>query len=168
MDLLKRNPENHDYYRQLEAARAAESPEVLYMDLLKRNPENHDYYRQLEAARAAESPEAKLAIYTEYQEKFPRAQAPKRLPLNFLSGGELESRLSTYVRAALRKGVPPLFVDLRPLYENPEFAELIHKMMTVLFDNQLNFGSFDSDEAKVQEPPTSLLWTYYYLAQHFD
>merc|ERR1719436_298263 len=41
-------------------------------------------------------------------------------------------------------------------------------MMTGLLDNQLNFGSFDSDETKVQEPPTSLLWTYYYLAQHFD
>merc|ERR1719427_651979 len=142
--------------------------ETLYMELLKRNPENHDYYRQLEVARAAESPEAKLAIYTEYQEKFPRAQAPKRLPLNFLSGPELETRLSTYVRAALRKGVPPLFVDLRPLYENPEFAELIHKMMTSMLDNQLNLGSFDNDGAKVQEPPTSLLWTYYYLAQHYD
>ena len=151
----------------LSLGRLAEA-ETLYMELLKRNPENHDYYRQLEVARAAESPEAKLAIYTEYQEKFPRAQAPKRLPLNFLSGSELETRLSTYVRAALRKGVPPLFVDLRPLYENPEFAELIHKMMTSMLDNQLNLGSFDNDEAKVQEAPTSLLWTYYYLAQHFD
>ena len=142
--------------------------EGLYMELLKRNPENHEYYKQLEAAREAVTPEARLAIYTEYQEKFPRAQAPKRLPLNFLSGTELEKRLSTYVRAALKKGVPPLFVDLRPLYAKPEFAELIHKMMTTLLDNQLKLKSFDSEGDMLQEPPTSLLWTYYYLSQHYD
>lgn len=142
--------------------------EGLYVDLLKRNPENHEYYRQLEVAREAVTPEAKLEIYTEYQEKFPRAQAPKRLPLNFLSGTELESRLSIYIRAALRKGVPPLFVDLRPLYEKPECAELIHNMMTSLLDNQLKLGSFDSEGLIMQEAPTSLLWTYYFLAQHYD
>jgi tetratricopeptide (TPR) repeat protein len=119
-------------------------------------------------AREAETPEAKLEIYTEYQDKFPRAQAPKRLPLNFLSGAELESRLSIYVRAALRKGVPPLFVDLRPLYNKPECAELIHRMMTGFLDNQLKLGSFDCEGAIMQEPPTSLLWTYYFLAQHYD
>ena len=138
------------------------------MELLKRNPENHEYYRQLEVAREAVTPEAKLDIYIEYQEKFPRAQAPKRLPLNFLSGAELESRLSIYIRAALRKGVPPLFVDLRPLYEKQESAELIHRMMTGFLENQLKLGSFDCEGTILQEPPTSLLWTYYFLAQHYD
>jgi len=141
--------------------------ECLYVELLKRNPENHEYYRQLEFAREAVTPESKMDIHNEYQEKFPRAQAPKRLPLNFLSGSELEIRLSAYVRAALRKGVPPLFVDLRPLYEKQEFADLIHNMMTGLLENQLKFGSFDS-EGTIKESPTSLLWTYYFLAQHYD
>jgi len=140
--------------------------EELYVELLKRNPENHDYYRQLEVARSAESAEDKLLIYTEYEEKFPRAQAPKRLPLNFLGGAKLENRLTTYIRAALRKGVPPLFVDLRPLYEKPEVAALLHRMMTDMLESQLKLGTFDAEGPP--EAPTSLLWTYYYLAQHFD
>lgn len=151
----------------LSLGRLAEA-DSLYVDLLKRNPENHDYYAQLEAARQAETAEDRLAIYTEYQERFPRAQAPKRLPLNFLSGPELEARLSVYVRAALRKGVPPLFVDLRPLYAKPEAAALIDKMLTGFLENQLKLGSFDCEGVVMQESPTSLLWTYYFLAQHYD
>jgi len=134
---------------------------------LKRNPENHEYYKQLEVARDASTIEDKLAIYIEYQEKFPRAQAPKRLPLNFLTGNELEVRLSTYIKAALRKGVPPLFVDLRPLYLIPEKFTVIENLLTSFLENQLKVRSFESSGSP-QESPTSLLWTYYFLAQHYD
>eukprot|EP00092_Neocalanus_flemingeri_P020760 GFUD01022495.1.p1 GENE.GFUD01022495.1~~GFUD01022495.1.p1 ORF type:complete len:866 (+),score=259.44 GFUD01022495.1:65-2662(+) len=152
------------YLLQLGRLKEAES---LYVELLKRNPENHEYYKQLEVAREANTSEEKLAIYVEYQEKFPRAQAPKRLPLNFLTGAELETRLSTYIRAALRKGVPPLFVDLRPLYLVPEKFQLIETLLTSFLDNQLKVSSFESSGSP-QESPTSLLWTYYFLSQHYD
>jgi len=150
----------------LQLGRLSEA-ESLYVELLKRNPENHEYYKQLEVARDANTSEDKLAIYIEYQEKFPRAQAPKRLPLNFLTGAELESRLSTYIKAALRKGVPPLFVDLRPLYSVPEKFQMIEALVTSFLDNQRNVGSFESSGSP-KESPTSLLWTYYFLAQHYD
>jgi len=141
--------------------------EGVFVDLLKRNPENHEYYKQLEKARQAETQEDKLAIYVEYQEKFPRAQAPKRLPLSFLQGPELETRLAAYIKAALRKGVPPLFVDLRPLYKNAETAKLLGDLVSSMLDNQLKKGSFES-EGTPPESPTSLLWTYYFLSQHYD
>jgi len=139
----------------------------VFVDLLKRNPENHEYYKQLEIAREANTSDEKLAIYVEYQEKFPRAQAPKRLPLNFLDGAELESRLSTYIKTALRKGVPPLFVDLRPLYLDPLKYKLIEDLVNSLLENQLKVSSFESCGTPM-ESPTSLLWTYYFLAQHYD
>lgn len=141
--------------------------EAIWIDLLKRNPENHEYYKQLEISRTADTAEDKHAIHLEYQEKFPRAQAPRRLPLNFLSGSEFEKRVSKYISTALRKGVPPLFVDLRPLYADPEKKEAIEKVVTGFMDNLLTVGSFDAD-GNLKEPPTSLLWTYYYLAQHWD
>lgn len=141
--------------------------EKVYVDLLKRNPENHEYYRQLEKARKAEDQEDRLAIYVEYHEKFPRAHAPNRLPLSFLKGPKLVNRLATYIKAALRKGVPPLFVDLRPLYDNPENVKLIGDMISSLLENQLKKGSFE-DEGSPPESPTSLLWTYYFLSSHYD
>ena len=150
----------------LQLGRLSEA-ELIYVELLKRNPENHEYYKQLEVAREASTTENKLAIYIEYQEKFPRAQAPKRLPLNFLTGSELETRLSTYIKAALRKGVPPLFVDLRPLYLVPEKFTIIENLLTSFLENQLKVRSFESSGSP-QESPTSLLWTYYFLAQHYD
>ena len=150
----------------LQLGRQAEA-ETLYVELLQRNPENHEYYAQLEVSRSAETVEERHAIYLEYQEKFPRAQAPKRLPLNFLTGSELETKLSAYVKAALRKGVPPLFVDLRPLYSDPAKFQLIEKMMTEFLTNLQTVSSFESSGSP-SECPTSLLWTLYYLAQHED
>jgi peptide alpha-N-acetyltransferase len=105
------------YLLQLGHRKEAES---IYAELLGRNHENHEYYQMMEQARGAETETDRLRIYTELQERFPRAQAPRRLPLNFLTGEEFESRLHKHVSNALRKGVPPLFVDLRPLYSVPE------------------------------------------------
>ena len=144
-----------------------EEAESLYVELLKRNPENHEYYKQLEVARNASSIDEKFAIYVEYQEKFPRAQAPKRLPLNFLIGAEFESKLTNYIKAALRKGVPPLFVDMRPLYSSPEKFQFIDKLFNSFLVNLQNVSSFE-ESGSPKESPTTLLWTYYYLAQHCD
>jgi len=141
--------------------------ETLYVELLKRNPENHEYYKQLEVARNAKTMDERFAIYVEYQEKFPKAQAPKRLPLNFLTGPEFESKLTNYIKAALRKGVPPLFVDMRPLYAVPEKLQFIDKLMNSFLVNLTNASSFEENGCPL-ESPTTLLWTYYYLAQHSD
>lgn len=61
--------------------------------------------------------------------RYPRAQVPKRLPLNYARGEVLESLLDPYLRAALQKGVPPLFTDLRSLYDDPERVGIIEKLM---------------------------------------
>ena len=69
------------------------------------------------------------------------------------------------MQKALRKGVPPLFVDLLPLYSDPgKFAiieELIQRWMKNLREN----STFDG---KLKEPATTLLWLMYYVVQHYD
>jgi tetratricopeptide (TPR) repeat protein len=144
-----------------------EEADAVYVELLKRNPENHEYYKRMEQARKAESEEDRLKIYDEYVEKFPRAQVPKRLPLNFSTGAEFETRLRTYLINAIRKGVPPLFVDLEALYTDPVKAKVIEKTVSSFMENLLKYGSFDA-ENKIQETPTCLLWTYYYMSQQCD
>ena len=44
---------------------------------------------------------------------------------SFSQGDVFKSMLDKYMRKALRKGIPPLFVDLVPLYENKSKASII-------------------------------------------
>ena len=48
--------------------------------------ENHLYYQQLEVALGADTIDAKLQMYEELSEKYPKAQTPLRLPLNIGKG----------------------------------------------------------------------------------
>ena len=42
--------------------------------------------------------------------------------------------LDKYMRKALRKGIPPLFVDLRPLYKSESKATIIEELCQGNFD----------------------------------
>jgi len=143
-----------------------EEAEKLYLGLIKRNPENHLYYHQLEVAKGATTIEEKLEIYAEMSEKYPKAQAPQRLALEIAQGDVFKSMLDKYMRKALRKGIPPLFVDLVPLYENKSKASIIGNLCQGYYDNLKTHDSFDTEDCK--EPATALLWLLYYLAQHYD
>ncbi|GIY25725.1 n-alpha-acetyltransferase 15, NatA auxiliary subunit [Caerostris extrusa] len=112
-----------------------------------------------------------MKIYKELQEKFPRSQAPQRRPLDFASGELFKSLVGKYLQKALHKGVPPLFVDMRPLYKDSEkaciigtlvlgYVDCLKGMMFLLKTVKIN--------SKEKEPATALLWAYYFLAQHFD
>lgn len=59
-----------------------------YRKLLERNPDHSHYYDKLIEVLdiSAGDQAAKKAVYDEYATKFPRADAPKRLPLDFLEG----------------------------------------------------------------------------------
>ncbi|XP_067000279.2 N-alpha-acetyltransferase 15, NatA auxiliary subunit [Anabrus simplex] len=139
----------------------------IYSELLKRNPENTMYYTKLQEAQQLETPREKLQMFLEYQETFPRALAPRRLPLNYASGDEFRAVVDKYLRQGLHKGVPPLFVDLRSLYKDPEKVEIIQTLVLQYVDMLKKIGRFSEEDAE-KEPASALLWTYYYLAQHYD
>ena len=71
------------------------------------------------------------------------------------------------MQKALRKGVPPLFVDLRPLYLNEEKVAIIQDLCEGYCNNLKVHRSFEATGGE-QEPATALLWLLYYMAQHFD
>lgn len=74
-----------------------------------------------------------------------------------------------YLFSGLHKGVPPLFVDLRSLYKEQKKVDVIQSLVLQYKDALKAHGHFsDEDKDKPREPASALLWTYYYLAQHYD
>lgn len=97
----------------------------IYEELIQRNPENTVYYKKLIEAKRLTKADDIVEFYLKYGEKFPRANPPKRLPLNYASGEQFRGLLDKYMRKALSKGVPPLFVDLRSLYKDSAKVQII-------------------------------------------
>merc|ERR1719204_480309 len=111
----------------------AEDAEDIYRDLVKRNPENGSYYEGIEKCLAAKSPDGKLDeterldMYLKYRKKYPHAETPRRSPLKFCTGDVFEKFADEYLRNALTKGVPPLFTNLRSLYDDSSKVAIIEK-----------------------------------------
>lgn len=75
-----------------------------------------------------------------------------------------------YMQAALRKGVPSLFVNLKKLYADPIKEDTIEKLVEEYLQNLKTCNTFtkSSDAGDEIEEPTAYLWTLYLLAQHYD
>ncbi|GFO47570.1 N-alpha-acetyltransferase 15, nata auxiliary subunit-like [Plakobranchus ocellatus] len=135
--------------------------------LINRNPENWAYYKEYENALGLEeNPEERLNLYKEILEMHPRASMPKRLPLNFTTGDVFHKFIDEFLKKALRKGQPPLFVSIKSIYTDPCKVRVIEDLVLSYVANLKESGKFDSSGEV--ESATVLLWTYYFLAQHFD
>ncbi|KAF9357803.1 N-alpha-acetyltransferase 16, NatA auxiliary subunit [Mortierella sp. NVP85] len=152
---------------QLEAA------EAVYRNLLTINPDNVSYYEGLRKSLGlggdqltAEEQAKVLELFKELQGEYRRSNAAKRLPLRYATGEAFVKIADEYLRSMLRKGVPSLFVSIKPLYTNSEKEIAVEKLVLgylASLEKSKSFGSEPGDE-----PPTALLWTLYFLAQHFD
>ena len=74
------------------------------------------------------------------------------------------------MQAALRKGVPSLFVNLKKLYDDPKKEIVIEKLVEEYLQNLKMYNTFtksSSDDDEIEQP-TAYLWTLYLLAQHYD
>uniref|UniRef100_A0A0D3FU54 TF-B3 domain-containing protein n=1 Tax=Oryza barthii TaxID=65489 RepID=A0A0D3FU54_9ORYZ len=58
-------------------------------------------------------------LYISLKKEYGWSSAVKRMPLDFLGGEKFQEAADNYVRPLLTKGVPSLFSDLSPLYEQP-------------------------------------------------
>ncbi|KAL1129941.1 hypothetical protein AAG570_012885 [Ranatra chinensis] len=137
-------------------------------NLLCRNPENTMYYDMMQKAMKLETDEDKLDLLILCCDLYPRALAPKRLILNYSHGQGFEFELNNYLKRGLRKGVPPLFVDIRSLYKDPAKVIIIQKLVESYVQSLKNAGIFPDGNKIFREPASALLWTYYFLAQHYD
>lgn len=95
----------------------------------------------------------------------------KRLPLDVASGDDFKELMDEYLKRSLRKGVPPLFVNVRSLYKDSNKIQTITDLLFDYLDNLQSIGYFtkaDKEKGVSREPASALLWAYYYLAQHYD
>uniref|UniRef100_A0A8C2D736 N(alpha)-acetyltransferase 15, NatA auxiliary subunit b n=1 Tax=Cyprinus carpio TaxID=7962 RepID=A0A8C2D736_CYPCA len=140
----------------------------VYRQLQERNPENWSYYHGLEKALKPASTQEKLKIYEEAWEKYPKGLVPRRLPLSFLSGDKFRECLDPYLRMNFSKGCPPVFTTLRSLYQDKEKVSIIEELVVGFETSLRSCRMFSPDDDGKEEPPTTLLWVQYFLAQHYD
>lgn len=92
-----------------------------------------------------------------------------RLSRNFSFLYSVYLTLYQHYFAGLHKGVPPLFVNLRSLYTDKLKVEVISSLLVQYKEALKLHGHFSNEEKdNPREPASALLWTYYYLAQHYD
>ncbi|KAM3934345.1 N-alpha-acetyltransferase 16, NatA auxiliary subunit isoform 1-T1 [Leptodactylus fuscus] len=151
----------------LKLGRWKEAAEV-FRALINRNPENWKYYENLEKALHPATTEERLEIYDEFCERHPRAVSPRRLILNFVTGSKFRERMDKFLRINFSKGCPPLFTTLKSLYTSAEKMLVIQELVIGYESSLKTSGLFNPDDNEEREPPTTLLWVRYFLAQHFD
>ncbi|KAF9088025.1 N-alpha-acetyltransferase 16, NatA auxiliary subunit [Mortierella sp. GBA35] len=151
-----------------------EEAEKAYRVLIAHNPDNFAYFDGLRKsvglgndALTAEEEVKLLEIFKQLQKEYPRSNAAKRLPLRYATGEAFVKIADEYMRANLRKGVPSLFVNMKTLYTNKEKAQAVEKLALEYLTALDKTKGFDNSGSTV-EPPTALLWTLYFVAQHYD
>ncbi|XP_046876394.1 N-alpha-acetyltransferase 15, NatA auxiliary subunit a isoform X1 [Hypomesus transpacificus] len=151
----------------LQLDRPEEALEV-YRRLQERNPENWAYYQGLEKALKPGTVEERQKIYEEVWVKFPKGLVPRRLPLTFLTGEKFCECLDCYLRMNFSKGCPPVFTTLKSLYSDKEKVSIIEDLVVGYATCLKSCRMFSQNDDGKEEPPTTLLWVQYFLAQHFD
>ncbi|KAK5115981.1 hypothetical protein LTR62_000437 [Meristemomyces frigidus] len=155
-----------------------------YTKLLKRNAERRDYYDGLEKAssldRSKSEDHEKLGqLYHGWAEQSQRSDAPRRIPLDFKSGGAFREHADKYLRRMFKKGVPSTFANMKQLYADQAKKETICELVeSYLSDggaekhesetNGPTNGSNPSKNSKMDPATTWQLSVNYFLAQHYD
>ncbi|UYV72753.1 NAA15 [Cordylochernes scorpioides] len=168
-ELIQRNPENLSYYHGLEQAAQSSSSEErlkLCQELQSLYPRAHCPKRiAFQCTKEQNMLHGKTSLRTVFNGK-----------LSFLLicilrsccvGEQFRSHVDPYLRRSLRKGVPPLFVEMRHFYEDPDKVKVLEELVEGYAESLVQRGTFSADTEE-PEPITALLWTYYYLGQHYD
>lgn len=140
-----------EYKSQLLIAlgRNAEAVKLLQDQLIARNQENYLYYQQLEQALNLDPQDEnnRLVLYQNVQQKYPRSQIPFKIPLSFVNRPEkFRPLVDTYLRKSIRKCLPALFRNLRPVY-NYEYDRLVDKLnLEYLKQKQLPSSNLDESQ----------------------
>ncbi|KAF8156996.1 NMDA receptor-regulated protein 1-domain-containing protein [Crassisporium funariophilum] len=147
--------------RILSKQKSTEAEEA-WRALIEHNSDNYDYYRgylkNLGITEENGSSEA-LTKLQELVDQLPRAAAPRRLQLTIASGDEFRNLIKPYITKGLTRGIPSLFADLKALYADQEKQRIIEDVVEACREEYAHLSSVE---------PTTLLWTLYFLAQHYS
>ncbi|GMM28829.1 peptide alpha-N-acetyltransferase complex A subunit [Martiniozyma asiatica (nom. inval.)] len=101
--------------------------------LIRRNPDNIEYYKQLFYALSIETDyQKKLTVCKKLSEFYPKSDIPKFLPLTFLpvKSDEFKFQLTSYLQEKFKRGVPAVFSTIKPLYQIHDTHEIIFEIVT--------------------------------------
>lgn len=164
--------------RKEEAAKA-------YRALLDRNAERRAYFEGLEKALGldrenVEDQEKLKELYKSYADKNQRADAARRIPLDFLNGESFRQQADSYLRRMFLKGVPSTFANVKQLYSDPEKLKTIQSLVEEYASEepQANGGAEKSEangsadgSHKTNGDDKATNWALsvnYFLAQHYS
>lgn len=167
----------HVYDRQLVMELRAEyhlkllqyaEAEKVYRVLIDRNQENRAYYAGLVAAlRLDESqPQKCCEMYEDISKKYPRADAPRRLPLDILSGDEFRKAAHDYLVDMLHRGVPSTFPNIKTLYQSSEKQVVIQDLI-ISFSKQEPLTNGEGEKPTKSREVFEASVTYF-LAQQYN
>ena len=149
----------------------SDEAEALWRQLIKSNPENKRYFAGLlNLLGITDSPSSgdqtkAVEVFKGLQADHPKSTAAKRLALIHATGEDFKTQATAYVKSALVKGVPSLFSDLKSLYQDPAKQAALEEIVETL---RLEWAPTSSPSADGTDPPSSYLWSLYYLTQHYS
>ncbi|PGH18591.1 hypothetical protein AJ79_00370 [Helicocarpus griseus UAMH5409] len=142
-----------------------------YEALLQRNPENSNYYEALIKAKGIDESDHKTlkALYDEWVAKYPRGDAARRIPLDFLEGQDFRDAADSYLQRMLRRGIPSTFANIKVLYTNTAKRDTVQELAEGYASGE--FASEANGSAEKQTNGDASMFeasVYYFLAQHYN
>ncbi|GJD10187.1 N-alpha-acetyltransferase 15, NatA auxiliary subunit [Galdieria sulphuraria] len=153
-------------------------PETAILQLLDLNPNNLEYIRLYMVVYSFRSDKflnngvssfclesnISLEACNELQQRYPHSSSLERLTLEVAIGEEFLRRVKEYFSRFLYQGVPSLMTDCKSLYRNDTKVNMIEQVLNEFYHEGLN--NFISKSKDLT--PDAVLWSLYFLAQHFD
>ncbi|WFC99927.1 hypothetical protein MYAM1_002673 [Malassezia yamatoensis] len=103
-------------------------------------------------------------LLSDLQAEYPRSTALRRIALELAQSAELfAEHAKNYLEAALKKGVPSLFSDVKSLYVDQAKC---HTMESIV-ENFRKTCDPSQSEANA-DPPSWYVWAMYFLAHHYS
>ena len=137
----------------------------MFESLVAQNQEDRSYLhgwlkaKGLATVATSEADQAKASEAFAYlQQTYPTSRAVKRLALVYIQGEAFKVQARAYIGAALQKGVPSIFIDIKSLYVDDEKRKSVEEVVEQL----------RTEWQAHEQVPSSYLWAVYFLAQHYS
>lgn len=112
-----------------------------------------------------------LTSLDQLAEQLPKSLAVRRLALKIAQGEAFKKRVHTYMLDFLIKGVPSLFNDLKPLYQDASKRAALQDILEGFRTGYEQTRHIEPSQAageQGQDAPSTYVWILYYLAQHYS
>ena len=130
---------------------------------------NSAYYKKILQANGVditkrESESQILEILQKYEGHLPKSNTHTRLLIDLLPAGPVfESKLISFMKPLLVKGVPSLINDMKIVYKDQQKAAIIGQVLTRWNENMEKELVINQEDQEEQDP-TVQLWLYYFLS----